>query len=171
MTILINLLTMDNKQIINGIANSYLFDPTSQKNEPILIIDLKSSVCSFKYEIYSDKGFYLNSSYQKKIQFGNISNNDNRLIIQLKKDDLESYYFIRLYEVNIAKISFPQLSYESNVTNSIELYEPIFYFYQIKSNKNLKSATETANVQLQMDDDDDSPVINKLTNPPIESHK
>lgn len=149
---------MDHKKIVNNITGSYLYDPLSQKNEPILIIDLKASVCSFKYEIYSNLGFYLHSSYQKKIEFGSVGNNNNRLIIQLKASSSESHYLVRLFEVQVIGVNSTRLDQGRGGLNNeclTTLQEPIFYFYHEKEKTNPNLSQETIHIKLHIDEVDD----------------
>jgi len=128
---------MDTKHIINNIWDSFVLDPISNKMENVVIIDVKATVFSFKYEIYSDKGYCLVSSYQKKIGFGAVSDYDNRLILHVRGDQSDTLYFIKLSEVKVIKPTNPRFGIDHS-PETIEINEPIFYFHQIKTHKEIK---------------------------------
>jgi hypothetical protein len=130
---------MDHKQIVNRIWDSQLTLPDGDV-KPILIIDLKSSVNSLKYEIYSTLGEYLSGTYTRQIDFTQVSNNRNLLLFYLNQLNIERVFFIRLLEVEVINTQIPnQSSYNfrhstpSEPTSQvIKITDPIFYFHQLK---------------------------------------
>lgn len=149
---------MDTKQIINYIGDSYLLDPLSKNEEPIIIIDVKSSVCSLKYEVYSDKSYYLQGSHYKKFEFGNVSNNNNRLIFYIKKDQTDATYFIRFYDIKVIKLApHNRFEIDSATKDLTDVNDPVFIFYKLKyqKSKDITNRQQLVNVELTIDDDND----------------
>jgi len=155
---------MDTKQIINNIWDSVILDPISNKTDKIVIIDIKATVCSFKYEVYSDKGYCLMSSYHKKVEFGSVSDYGNRLIIPIRKDQPEAIYFIRFYEIKVIKPAVVNSRFGGEtIQEIIELNDPVFCFYHIKSTTEVKP---NSHVDVSITDDEPELHVNQNNEAP-----
>lgn len=164
---------MDSKQIVNRIWDTQLRLPDGDL-KPILIIDLKSSVSSLRYEIYSTLGEYLSGLHSRQIDFSQVSNNRNHLIFYLDKLDVERVFFIRLFDVEVINTQLPnQHNYMNSrqniasepVTQLVKITDPIFYFHQLKPIIQIlqPSEPEQANIIFAVDDERQTPIPDILS--------
>jgi hypothetical protein len=152
---------MNHKKIIANVQDSYLFDSVTGQKEPIIIIDIKSSVHSFEYEIYSNKGFHLSGNHNKNFNFSDISHNVNRLVVPIKKDQIESMFFIKLFNVKVMKTGPSKNQSEHIIDNSndlIEIDDKIFLFYTFsqRSDFSKQNWSKIAHIGMSIDDDNGS---------------
>ncbi len=155
--------SMDQKQIVNRIWDTQLTLPDNDV-KPILIIDLKASVSSLKYEIYSTIGEYLSGTYTRQIDFTQVSNNRNHLIFYLDHLNTERVFFIRLLEVEVINTQIPNPSNfnfrhstaPEPINQLVKINEPIFHFHQLKPvviPPPLPTPPEQANLKFAVDDE------------------
>lgn len=158
---------MDSKQIVNQIWDTQL-RLSDGDIKPILIIDLKASVTSLRYEIYSTLGEYLSGLHSRQLDFSQVSNNRNHLIFYLDKLDVERVFFIRLFDVEVINTQLPNQNNYNNfrqnmviepLSQLVKITDPIFYFHQLKPVivPSQPIAPEHANIIFAVDDERQSP--------------
>lgn len=140
---------MDSKNIINRILQSTI--TSNNETRQVLILNLKASVTSLKYEITSTQGEYLTGNYHKYLNLEQVSHNQNNLIFDVTSNNsnIDRMYHIKLFEIEVVQSHL-------NLMSMIKIIDPVFQFFIFKTLQQspMIDVNNQPHVQLTVDDNE-----------------